>query len=311
LVDVALVSRSPWRFAAYPGEMIVTPHYRIYTTLEYDGVVDELPVFLEHALTQYRTALADLPAPKQPMETYLFHDRRQWAAKTRQLLPDYAATFDNLGRGGYATGGTAVLYYIDYRKVPRDTFAIAAHEGWHQYTQSTFTHPLPIWLEEGIATYMEGIRQINGGFVFQPRRNHERLSALREAVRYDRLIPLDELLDEPPQTFLKQDKRRLLTYYAQVWALAQYLMYGEAGRYQPPLRQVLHDAADGQLLPRLTRSPVVLAQGGRAKVLTSRVGAWVILGYFTNDLVDFELGYLDFVHELCGTTRDDLHHRRR
>jgi hypothetical protein len=244
------------------------------------------------------------------METYLFHDRRQWAAKTRQLLPDYAATFDNLGRGGYATGGTAVLYYIDYRKVPRDTFAIAAHEGWHQYTQSTFVHPLPIWLEEGIATYMEGIRQINGEFVFHPRRNHERLSALRDAARYDRLIPLHELLEEPPQTFLQEDKRRLLTYYAQVWALTQYLVHGERGRYRQPLAAVLNDAANGQLLPKLVRSPVVLAQGGRAKVLTSRVGAWVILGYFTDELAGFEQGYLDFIEELCGEGLDERRDQR-
>jgi hypothetical protein len=192
-----------------------------------------------------------------------------------------------------------VLYYIDYRKVPRDTFAIAAHEGWHQYTQSTFAHPLPIWLEEGIATYMEGIRCVNGSFVFEPRKNHERLGALRDAVRYDRLIPLDELLREPPQTFLKENKQRLLIYYAQVWALTQFLAHGEGGRFREPLERVLADAATGRLLSQLVRSPTVLAHGGRAKVLTSRVGAWVILGYFSDDLAAFEQAYHAFINDLC------------
>ena len=39
------------------------------------------------------------------METYIFGDRRQWRAKTREMLPDHADAFNNLGRGGFSTHG--------------------------------------------------------------------------------------------------------------------------------------------------------------------------------------------------------------
>jgi hypothetical protein len=301
----------PWTFGMFEGRAITTPHYNIYTTVEYDSVVDDLPLFLEYALGVYCTDLAELPPPTERMETYLFQDRRQWTAKTRQFLPDYAETFDNLGRGGYSTRGTAVLYYIDYRRPPRDTFAIAAHEGWHQYTQSTFRNPLPIWLEEGIATYMEGCRLTNDEMHFNPRWNAERWGALSRALARDRLIPLDELLREPPQTFLKQNKQRLLVYYAQVWALVHFLVEGGEGTYRAALEKTLVDASDGELISNLARSPVVLTRGGRRAVLTSRTGPWLILAYFNGDLDDFEAEYLAYIGELAGEGKPHARRRHR
>ena len=51
--------------------------------------------------------------------------------------------------------GTGYLYYIDWAGRDRDTFAIAGKKaGTH--VQSTFREDIPSWLDEGIATYMEG-----------------------------------------------------------------------------------------------------------------------------------------------------------
>ena len=293
-------TRTPWRFAVYDGSAISSPHFRIYTTISSRRILERLPNFLEHALAHYTTALGDLPAPARRMETYVFVDRRQWKAKTRQLLPNDAGTFDNLGRGGFTTGGVSVLYYIDWNEGDRDTFAIAAHEGWHQYTQSTFRNPLPVWLEEGIATYMEGYRRPwRAAPQFQPRKNHERADALGDAIRYGRLIPLSELLGRPPQSFLEEGKDQLLTYYAQVWALAVFLDEGEGGRYRPALETVLGDAVKGRIARTLLRSPAVLSRGQRSVVLNSRAGPAVILAYFNRDLEAFERAYLEFARELA------------
>jgi hypothetical protein len=65
-----------------------------------------------------------------------------------------AEVYLKIQRGGFAASGRAILYDIG----PRDTFAIAAHEGWHQYTQKSFRAPLTVSFEEGLATYMEGFR---------------------------------------------------------------------------------------------------------------------------------------------------------
>lgn len=245
LASSVKVTRRPWRFEGEPGVLLKTPHYRIYTTVPDTKVLDRVGRFYEQALVHYMSALTSLPEPTSPLKTYLFNDRYQWRAKTRQMLPEQAKTFLTLGRGGLTTRGVSVLYDIGPRGTFRDTFAIAAHEGWHQYTQRVFKQHLPIWLEEGIATYMEGYRESSESF--QPRDNPERRGTLRKAVHGDWLIPLHELLSRSPQSFLDEGKEELLTYYAQVWALTHFLIEGEGGRYRGRLTKLLLDACRGRL----------------------------------------------------------------
>jgi hypothetical protein len=305
---VGRAARQPWRFAAYDGWLITTPHYRIHTTLEYDHILQRLPIFMERAIGRYTTTLADLPQPRRPLETYLFHDRRQWLAKTRQILPDEAETFDALGRGGFTTRGIAVLYYIDHNGRFRDTFAIAAHEGWHQYTQSTFRQPLPIWLEEGIATYMEGHRWGEDAPRFLPARNWERRSALRRAIQAEALIPIDDLLTRTPQSFLEESKDRLLTYYGQVWALTRFLSEGADGRYSDALAELLKDAAEGRLGRRLaaslsdatTDAPAIARRPLHSRrVALNDLGPWLVTTYFDHDLAAFEEAYIAYARQLA------------
>jgi len=297
----AVVRRDEWSFGSYPGWLISTPSYRIHTTIEHQRVLDRLPRFMEAALDRYTTALADLPRPREPMDAFIFHDRRQWAAKARELLPDQQDMIDRLGRGGFATRGLSVLYYIDRGGRDRDTFSITAHEGWHQYTQRTFRNSLPIWLEEGIATWMEG-HQYRGDSAptFLPHMNWERRYALRRGVRARRLISMEELLSRPPQDFLSRSKEDLLLYYGQVWALTRFLVEHDEGRYKPALSRVLEDAAHGRLEGRLLRSPMVIAGGGRRSIADGADGRWLVVAYFNDDLKAFEAEYREFVEKVAG-----------
>ncbi len=282
--------RRPWKFGGDTGQLFTTPHYRVYTTLTQRWVLDRLPLFLERALQQYTTALAQLPQPSARLETYIFETRSQWEAKTRQMLPKQAGTFLTLGRGGFTTRGTSVLYYIGRS----DTLSIAAHEGWHQFSQGTLRSQLPLWLEEGIATYMEGFTSHPDGVPkFRPWANLERYHTLRDAVRADQLIPLSELLQRTPQSFLEESKSRLLIYYAQVWALTHFLVEGNGGRHRGALEEVLTDAARGRLavqtLGRL---------GGPGGV---RLGTAVVTAYVDPDIQAFERRYVQFVKSIVRT----------
>ena len=284
------VQRRPWQFGGDAGEVITTPHYRVYTTLTRRWVLERLPLFLERALEQYTTALAPLPQPGSRLETYLFETRSQWEAKTRQMLPKQAPTFLILGRGGFTTRGTSVLYYIGRS----DTLSIASHEGWHQFSQATLRSQLPLWMEEGIATYMEGFTSHPDGVPkFRPWANLERYHTLRDAVRADQLIALAELLHRTPQSFLHESKSQLLIYYAQVWALTHFLVEGNGGRHRDALEEVLIDAARGRLavqtLGRL---------GGPGGV---RLGTAVVTAYVDPDINAFERRYVQFVQSIVRT----------
>lgn len=301
-----VVERHGWRYSNFEGQLLVTPNYKIFTTSPRDDFVDHLPLFFEAALAHYTTHLGNLPRPNGRMDTYLFQDRRQWAAKTREILPNQSNVFETLGRGGFATQGTAVLYYIDHprSRSSRDTFSIAAHECWHQYTQQTFRNPLPIWLEEGVATYMESFRvSTDGQPEFMPWRNGERWRALRRANSDDNLIPLSELLRRSPQSFLETGKHRLLVYYAQVWALTRFLAEGEDGKYRAGLEDVLYDAATGKLAGRLTSSEFSSRHGRRISAATGRSGPWIILEYFNPDLEAFEEEFLAYIDRITARGR--------
>ncbi|MEE2973432.1 MAG: hypothetical protein VX672_09915 [Planctomycetota bacterium] len=279
-----------------------------------------LPVFTEAALEHYRrlippleagphTAVASegmlddrrasdgpLPAPTERMSTFLFDTRPQWAAWTTRRLGRDARTYLAIERGGYTIDAESVLWDIGRY----DTRCMLAHEGWHQYTQTVFRHPLPTFLEEGLAAYAEGhsFRRSDDRPRFMPWRNLERYGQLRGANYRDRLIDLDELVTLPPQAFVSRGERSLLTYYAQVWVLIHYLVEGEGGRYRAGLRRLLDDAAAGHIATSLYDAD--RSAGRRGRLLGPNAGRVIIAVYFDQDYARFKEGYEKFIQRVVA-----------
>lgn len=288
-----ILGEEPWRFMTSPGLVLRTSHYRVFTTSKDPVLRERLVSFLEHSLATYRTTLGLLPAPPSRLDTYLLDNRTQWEAMTKQLMADQADLLLRIPRGGFASRGIGVYYDIGLY----DSLAIAAHEGWHQYTQRTFSEALPVWLEEGIATYMEGHRWINGRPTFTPWANVERFDQLRAAVESGSLHPLDELLGASPTGFLGAGDERVLTFYAQLWAFTHFLLEGEGGVHAPALRRVVLDAAEGRL-----RATVAARLGEREAdaSLLQRSGPAVALAYFGGDLGKMGEAYMAFCERVAA-----------
>lgn len=246
----ATVTSEPWTFESAVGRLITTPNFRIYTTATSEAMLTRLPTFAEAALKHYTSALVPLPAPDAPMETFIMGNRPQWERLTLRVMGSDADPYLQIARGGFAARGRAILWDIGRR----DTFTIAAHEGWHQYTQNNFEDPLPIVYEEGIATYMEGFRWTSSDRTtpqFLPWANWERFGQLRETVAENRLLSLDELLREAPQDLMARGGDSPLDYYAQVWALTLFLLEGDDGAYRDAFTQMVTDAHRGTLRTRI------------------------------------------------------------
>ena len=233
----AVLSADPWTYEGVRGQVVRTRHYRIFTTETDPLLAGRLPGFLELALEHYRTAITPLPAPDLRLDAYLMDNRPQWARLAQRLLGERAAPFLRIQRGGFATRGVGVYYDLG----AFDTLAIAAHEGWHQYTQRVFAERLPTWLEEGVATYMEGHRWIGPTPVFLPWANLERYDQLRAALAADRLPTLEELIVS--RGALGQAEEAGLDFYAQAWAVTHFL----ASERREGLARLLTDAAEGRL----------------------------------------------------------------
>ncbi|HYE62113.1 MAG TPA: DUF1570 domain-containing protein [Phycisphaerales bacterium] len=268
-----VIATAPWTFEQKEGKVIETASYRIMTTATRAQLVDRIPVFMELALNNYTSAVGTLPRPNEQMESFILGTRPQWARMTQRVMGADSEMYLRIQRGGFSSNGRAILYDIG----PRDTFAIAAHEGWHQYTQKTFRNSLPVTLEEGLATYMEGFRwnpeQIDRP-VFMPWANVERWEQLRQAERAGKLQPLEKLMRSTPQNLMADDPDAALIYYAQAWALIHFLNDAKDGAYRDGFRKIVTDAANGRLEARVRHA---LASRG----ITSRRGA---------DLLDIYLG---------------------
>jgi len=290
-----ILSTEAWQFGGQAGHTIRTTHYRIYTTETNQVLRDRMAAFLEYSLAHYRTVLAQLPAPPVRLDTYLMDNRPQWENLTRRLMGSEADQLTTIQRGGFASRGIGVYYDLGLF----DTLAIAGHEGWHQYTQRTFRDPLPVWLEEGLATYMEGHRWKNNIPQFLPWANTERFDQLRGAARRGNLLALEDLLGSKPQDHLGQTSNdRLLTYYAQVWAMTHFLAEGEGGKYSASLRRLLEDAAAGDM-----RAVIAQKHDQRAAnlALATRVGSQVFTAYFNADLAAAQAEYEAFVKGIVKT----------
>lgn len=292
--------REPWSYQGSPGVVIRTRHYRIFTTETDEAMLARLPVFLEAALANYTSALAPLPPPSDRLDSYFMATRWQWDRLTRQLMGDNAALFLRIQRGGYAFGGRGVFYNIGLR----DTLAIGSHEGWHQYTQRVLTQPLPIWLEEGIACVMEGFRTgADGSYTFAAWANVERFDQLRASSANGSLLSLRELLTTSPQSTEDASTDRILTYYAQAWALVHFLREGEGGRHAPRLAELLTDAARGRLVAN-----VAFRTRGSAPIdaPATRLGDAVFRAYFDPDIEAASRSYSEFISRLVRPGAKDL-----
>jgi hypothetical protein len=175
-----------------------------------------------------------------------------------------------------------------------------AHEGWHQYVQATFKEPLPIWLDEGIATTMEGFRWASAGAdqpVFIAEQNRERFDTLRTAAARKKLLSLADLLNTSPQQQLVKSDEGTLNYYAQVWALALYLRNGDGGAHRAQLTSLLQDAARGDLGRMVAGT---FDARGASIALQSRRGSMVYQAYFDRDLTKANESYQQFIGQLVG-----------
>lgn len=293
-----VLAEEPWTAIDPAGRRITTPAWSIATTVPTLSAIDrDLPAFLEAALAEYRTRDAALPPPPRRLDLVILATRPQWARFTSQHHPDQAPALLRIERGGYTIANQSVLYDIG----PRDTLALAAHEGWHLYTRAAFAEPLPLWLEEGLAATMEGARTdtVTGRPLPSPWANVERFDELRDAVASGRVLTLPDLLASGPVDILHRSATAddALTWYAQAWALILFLREHDAGRYRRALRDILTDAAAGRLtqsIPARLGAP----DDRRASALTSRNGPAVFLAYINKDLDAANNDYQRFLHAI-------------
>jgi len=296
-LQVSVHSR-PWQLRTTKGTILETEHYRIHTTISDSMFKGLAPVLAEHCHERFQQQLP-LTGDANKMDVYIFSNRSQWEAFTKAFMGKKAASYLNIREGGYTAKDTAVLYYIG--RYP--TLTILAHELFHQYLQHNHAGRIPAWLNEGLACYYEAHQWRDHQPVFTPDKNLFRLKPLRKAVIGGELFSLDELLAQHVGKVMELSEDKVAAYYAQVWAMIQFLRHGQDGQYAPALQKLIADLGSDAIEMK-ARAYIITARGQNGRGLD--FGEAVLSAYVTEDFDVFERQYNQFLQQYVQPKRAGL-----
>ena len=236
------VTRQEWSQYGLIGRRITTEHFDIISTLRDAEFEAALPAFLESVYDRCEATLPPPPGARPRLTMHIFATRPEWTRFTRHRFPARYPVYSKIRAGGFTEGTTSVSLYASRWSA----LATLAHESWHQYVGSCFDTPIPAWLNEGLACYLEAVQHAGSRPEFTPQHNTVRINSLCAALQRDGLMTLPELIGTDAGEVISQDDNRITqTYYAQVWALVTFLRHGAGGRYSAAFDKLLHDIADG------------------------------------------------------------------
>lgn len=282
-----------WAFDGTAGRKINTDHYSIYTTITDPRIQQTLATVMEGALVQYQKFTPGLKLSPKPMECYVFAKRAQWAAFTRDKTGVDAAIYLQINRGGY----TVRDWYVAYLISEIGTYAVAAHEGWHQYVARNFKSRLPPFLEEGIATMFETIVWENGRPRWDLSVNPMRAQKLHRAIDTKSLWKLNELITMHAGDVVGMTGERIETFYAQNWAFAMFLWEGDGGRHRAAEQRMLNDLAAG------TTPEAAGVRPGAPDTWNPQSAQPLLEYYLGMKLPQIEQAYLEYVFRIASSTR--------
>lgn len=282
----------PWSQDGFTGRRITTEHFEIISTLRDAEFEAALPGFVEAVYEHYEATLPAAAEVSPKLAMYVFGTRPEWTRFTRRRFPARVSVYSKIRSGGYTEGNVSALFYANRSS----TLATIAHEGWHQYLAGQFKNPIPAWLNEGLACYMEAVDCAGPKPRFTPRRNTFRINSLREAVQQDTLMSLPELVNTNAGEVIGRDHSRLTQgYYAQTWALITFLRHGAGGHYASAFDGMLRDIADGTYAIRVGAARLGTSEGGRLSP-----GEAVFRAYFERSPDDLADQYYDHLIRICG-----------
>lgn len=225
LLLAAPATAREWTDERRLGPLVVRADFSLAA---YEGLLAEL-VELSRELQR----MLALPAPREPVEIYLFHDARAYSQFLRAHVPnppDRRALYLKRQGPGQVLVFRSKELAVDLR-----------HECTHAFLHAGL--PLmPLWLDEGLAEYFE-VPAAERAFD-NPHWN----LLLKSQVQLGKVPALAELESRQPPGDLSA------TEYQQAWSWVHFLLHGPPAARQELMRYVADIAAGehpGRLGPRL------------------------------------------------------------
>lgn len=226
-----------------------TDHYALAGTVQ-DQKLVEYGRALEYIYEEYSTGFEELIAGAQDDRSRRPDRKTRFKvvilatdAEYEEFAGAYFGDFAEHTRGLFIS--QVQLLVIRDEPASHQTYEILFHEAFHQFIHR-YIPAVPIWLNEGLATYYGTARPTRSGLVFdRPRSAY--FKVVRNGVDAKSLIPLRELMLFDHRAFYLPQPveglsvtRRVLA-YAQAYTLITYILQDRPG--QDHLRRHLRDLA--------------------------------------------------------------------
>ena len=172
-------------------------------------------------LEQFRRGLQEIfpvePERLRPVTVVLFKDDRAM----EPFVPLENGRPAKIG-GFFVRANDVNTIMVSLARNARDTRRVIFHEAVHWHL-SARAGALPLWLDEGLA-------EVFATFALSDATSYTFGAAVEEHVtllRREKLLPLASLLGTGRESLLYNEGERTGIFYAQAWALAHFLFYGE------------------------------------------------------------------------------------
>lgn len=221
-----------------------TRHYKVHTNLERQEAVDygrHMDLIFEDYADRFRGFRSR------------GRDRNNlFLLRTRD---DYIRHMAKYGFDASASGGvfferpqiSGLATWVEDRP-KSETLATLQHEGFHQFAAKYIGPTLPLWVNEGLATYFEQSKVIAGKVktgIAEP----IRVDIIQQIVENENQIPFHQLLNlsshEWHQNMLSGSREGSLQ-YTESWAVVYFLIHGDKGKYQRVFEKYLQMLSTGR-----------------------------------------------------------------
>lgn len=228
------------------------PELREYKTRNYTiqsdcdpKLVEQVAKHMEGVNAEYAQRMRSFPVKnRKPVALYLLDGR-----------DGYLAFLASKGINGSGSGGMfytrgdeqALVVYFSQTEGHQRLWDVLEHEGFHQFARQRLGFTLPTWLNEGLAEYFER-GDVQRGTFKTGYADDEEVEYLRRLARQDDgLIPLEMLVNMDGRTWNAAVAAGGASQnYLQSWALVQFFVHAENGRYQPYFLEFLRKITQGQ-----------------------------------------------------------------
>jgi len=230
---VGLLAAALWAEESFGLRCHETKYYRLYSNDDRENVL-ELAARMTRMFEEYA--------------------RRSRGFKVRQLdkLPCYffETKQDYVRAGGLAesAGGFSPRHGLmipsDGRR-PRQLATVLQHEAFHQFAEYVISKDMPIWINEGLATYFERAIWTGDGFVtgIVPPGDPEMVLEMFEEDRMHSFSAMVRMTSRQWKAGMRDPGSRN---YTQVWSMTHFLMHAEDGKYAKVLDRYLSSIHAGK-----------------------------------------------------------------